>query len=331
MKLRVAFTENPRAEPLKDGRISIEEVDLEWTSSFVTPGQLFLHQLKENEFDLFEFSISDYMIAKARPEFAHLGWIAIPTFITKPLGLLLNLHVNTSSGVRGYADLKGKRFGVPDYSMTAAVWVRIALRKLHGIQAQDITWYNGRPPSQRHGRVLNIDSKPLGEVKLVNLDDGQSLNDMLQRGEIDAAFGSVFGAPVETGGQVQHVSTVAMVQDLLAHLYRQEGVLPVNHVLVIKDKHLQDDPRLAMRIYEGFEKSKQLAYAQARDAAESYLLFPSEAFAAQAGLFGQDPFPCGLSANRRMLTCIAEQQILDGLTSRMPDMDSLFAEAVRHT
>lgn len=331
MRLRVGFTKNPRVQPLVDGEVAIEGVELEWTQSFRSPGELFLTQLKENAFDLFEFSIADYLVTKSRPDWARLGWIALPMFVTKPLGLLLNLHANVQSGVRSYADLKGKRFGLPDFGMTAAVWLRIMLRKLYGIQPQDITWYNGRPPSHRHGRILDIDSKPLNGVRLINLDEGASLDDLLQRGEIDAAFGSPFGAAVDATADVKLVSTPAMLSDMIGELHRREVLTPVNHVLVLKEKHLEADPGLAQRLYQAFETSKHRAYARAQKLAAGYLLFPSEAFAAQASLLGEDPFPAGLAANRRMLAATAEQLTLDGIIPSSPELEPLFAEGVRGT
>jgi len=202
---------------------------------------------------------------------------------------------------------------------------------VYGIQPQDITWYNGRPPSHRHGRILNIDSKPLNGVKLINLDEGRSLNDLLQAGEIDAAYGSGFGAPLTASSQVTQVGGAAMVRQLIAELYKRESVTPVNHVLLIKRQHLSNDPGLALRIFQAFEAHKQRAYERARQNAEAYLLLPDDDFARQADEFGQDPYPSGLSNNRRMLTLIADQLVLDGLIPRVPDIDSLFAEAVRST
>jgi len=121
IKLKVGHSPNPRLQPLIDGAVTIEGVELEW--QFEYPGALFHHQLTENCFDLFEFSISDYLIVTARPAWAHLGWQALPVFMSKPLSLLLRFYVHEGSGIRDFKDFRGKRFGMPDYGMTAAVWV----------------------------------------------------------------------------------------------------------------------------------------------------------------------------------------------------------------
>jgi len=328
--LRVGFSPNPRLQPLIDGEVSIPGIELIW--EFFNPGELFLKQLRENVFDLFEFSLADFIVTRSRPQFADLGWDAIPIFLSKPIGPLMSLHGNVRSGVRSLADLAGKRLGVPDYGMTAAVWTRIMLRVLYGIQPQDVTWYNGRPPSQRHGRLLDIDSQPANGVRLINLDDGSStLGEMLECGEIDAAFGSAFGAPVAESENVRCLATSDSLLELLSRLQARANLTPINHTLAIKRRWLLDEPDVAMSIYQAFNTSKRIAYERARGAATAYFLFPQEAFAAQAATFGDDPYPCGLANTRPILETVAEQLCLDGLIPAVPDVDDLFAAAVRAT
>jgi hypothetical protein len=48
------------------------------------------------------------------------------------------------SPIRAPADLKGRRVGVGDYQMTAAVWVRGFLQHEYGVLPQDIRWLAGR-------------------------------------------------------------------------------------------------------------------------------------------------------------------------------------------
>ena len=82
--------------------------------------------------------------------------------------------------------MRGKRIGVPDYDMTAALWFRNTLKDLHGIEAKDNVWFNGRTRELSHGGALGLDkSRPAG-VTHHWLTVDQTLDVMLDRGEIDA-------------------------------------------------------------------------------------------------------------------------------------------------
>jgi 4,5-dihydroxyphthalate decarboxylase len=324
LKLTFGHSPNPRLQPLIDGAVTLDGVEFDWT--FEYPGALFHRQLVENCFDVFEFSISDYLIVTAKPEWQHLGWQALPVFMSKPLGLLLRFYANESSGIRSFADFKGKRLAVPDYGMTAAVWLRIMLRALYGIQAQDITWYNGRPADQRHGRLLDIDRNPTSGLTLINLEKHGEVNEMLQRGELDVAMADSVSVPVEETASVRVFSTPAVVQAFMADMYRAHKVTPVNHTLVVKRSYLEEDPTLAKRLFAACEASKQEAYRRAREGSQGYLLFPELAFEAQAALFDEDPYPFGVKANRAVLEHIVEQQRIDGFVSQPRDIDSLWLD-----
>src|SRR5262249_26991336 len=185
--LKFGHSPNPRLQPLADGTVKVEGAELEW--EFMHPGRLFHKQLVEDCYDVFEFSIADYFVVQTRREqFARLQWQALPLFMSKPIGLLINFHAHESAKVRTFADLGGKSLGVPDYGMTAAVWLRIMLRTLYGIQSRDLTWYNGRPASERHGRVLGVDQDPTPGLKLINLERAGELNELVQRGEVNVGL-----------------------------------------------------------------------------------------------------------------------------------------------
>ena len=89
----------------------------------------------------------------------------IPVFTSKAV-LGLRTMINISSGILGAADLAGKRFGIPDYTMTAGLWFRAQLDVLHNIKSGDIQWYVGRQGSDSHARQLGLDEHPPPGVTL---------------------------------------------------------------------------------------------------------------------------------------------------------------------
>jgi 4,5-dihydroxyphthalate decarboxylase len=85
----------------------VKGLDIHWQTTFKNPGELFAAQLRDNAFDVFEFSISDYVIVRSRPS-ARWQWTAIPIFLSRAL-LQLNTWVNVQSGITGAGDMKGKQ------------------------------------------------------------------------------------------------------------------------------------------------------------------------------------------------------------------------------
>lgn len=329
MRLKAAFMHNPRLQPLLDGSFRPEDIEFDW--EFGHPAALNLRHLSENPFDVFEFSLSGYLIANDRPQWAHLGWTSLPIFLSKAF-LPLELCVNEHAGIQNWADLAGKRIGLPDYNMTASIWMRIMLWQLYGMRPEDIAWVNGRRPSQRHSTMLGFhEPPPLPGVQVQELEPGASLNEMLRRGEIDAAFGDYSVAPVSEGPHVRKLLNQEQTRQLLADFARKTGTTPVNHTVIVQRRLLEQQPHLARTLCDTFEGAKQRSYKRALQAAEAYLLFPGTDFALQAATFGADPYPSGISANRVMLEMLIEQLYYEGQLDSRPRIESLFAEATHDT
>ncbi|HLH21236.1 MAG TPA: hypothetical protein VK066_01840 [Chloroflexota bacterium] len=328
MQLKLAFHQNPRIQPLVDGTVPLDGYEMDWHVGHAA--QLHQWHLQENACDVFEFSISNYLITKdkiAQGERTHLRWLAIPTFLLKA-AMWLEFYVHADSGIRTFADLGGKRIGIPDYQMTAGVWMRIVLRELYGIRPQDIAWVNGRTAEHTHGEGTTDNLAP--GIELRRLQAGESLNDLLQRGEIDGAYGDSHAAAVTAGPNVR-LLPLEIGRQTFRDFYAKTGMTPVNHILLMQERLLEHDPALPRKLYDTFERSKQVAYERARQAAEAYFLFPELTFADAAAEFGADPFPPGLATNRGMVQAVIDELLDEGLIRQPPAVDSLFAPGVRDT
>ena len=326
MKLRVAYMMNPRLAPLLDGTVKAEGIDLEFELGLSS--HWFYHHLTQNDFDVFEYSISDYLIVRDRPELRHLEWTALPVFLLKAYPPL-QTHVNVNAGIASMADLKGKRFGLPDYEMTAGLWMRAMINELYGIRPGDIAWYVGRPRGQGRSLELGLDKHPPKGVSLTWLPEPSAMQRMLEGGEIDAAFPGT--DILLTAGPTVRPLFADGGRAFFEEFYRKTGFLPVNHTIVVQRRILEQEPWAAMALYEAFERSKQESYRRARAAQDAYLIFPGNDFEQQAAVFGADPYPSGLLANRAMLTMAAQESFEEGLIQQPPNVDSLFWETLRGT
>src|SRR4029078_5658258 len=132
-KLRLSFACGPydRTQSRREGSIEVEGVDLNYVN--MQPAEIFWRQLQFQEFDASEMSLSNYttLVASGKSPF-----IANPVHPSRVFrhGYFF---INTGKGIKSGKDLKGKRGGVPEYSMTAAVYMRGLMQREVSVKACD--------------------------------------------------------------------------------------------------------------------------------------------------------------------------------------------------
>ncbi len=321
-KLLISFHPNPRVAPLVDGGVKPQGVDLEWVTG--ESGAAFLRALTKNDFDIFEFSISHYIATRDHPNPAYAGWVAVPVFTSKPVFLYRGLFLRDAAGIDSLADLRGKRLGIPDFSMTGGIALRIILKTLYGIHPREITWINTRPARLRHDHAMGFDHSTETGITIHNIEEGTTARQMLERGELDAAIAASDVEVVAAPGIC--LFPLAQWIEVLAAVRRAIGITPVNHIVLLQKRLLLERPDLAMRMLQAFERSKFEAYRRSPGARA---ILPEYDIEAQHRAFGDDPFPYGFKANRQVLELVAEQLEIDGIIRNRPDIDALVAESVR--
>jgi 4,5-dihydroxyphthalate decarboxylase len=120
-------------------------------------------------------------------------------------------------------------------------------------------------------------------------------------------------------------------QQVVLEYYRKTRVLPANHIVLVKEKVLEESPWIALELFRAFQRSKELAYEQSKEMSRAYLLFEGEDLKRQADLFGADPYPLGVAANRKMLEILARSSFEQGLTRELAHVDDLFHPSTRDT
>ena len=172
-KLRLTFACGPydRTQSLRDGTLAPEGIELNYLP--LQPAEIFWRMLQYREFDASEMSLSNYTTLVSE---GNAPFIAIPAFPSRVFrhGYFF---INTGKGIRHPSDLKGKRGGVPEYSMTAAVYMRGLLQHEYGVKPTDVEWVQGRADRLKHALPA--------DVRLVQAPAGTELGDLLERGEID--------------------------------------------------------------------------------------------------------------------------------------------------
>lgn len=325
LRLRGTFSNNTRVRPLLEGVVRATGIEIDWELG--SPAELHERHLRDNEFDVFEFSISHYMTTKQRP-LNRWDLVAVPVFMSKAL-LCLGSLANVESRVDGPQDLKGKTFGVPDYSMTAATWFRAMLRQLYGIHTWDMSWCVGRLTEASHTALLGLEDELPPNIRIDWPNRVGALAEMLLKGEVDAAWGDSNTIILdETAPNLKPLFPDGG-KDFVGAFVQQTGFLPVNHTVVLQRRILEANPWVAESLFEAFEKSKQEAYR--RDPAAASVLGNRVPAEWQREAFGDDPYPLGLAANRAMLVMGSEQSVEDGTIPKPSDIDGIFAESLQGT
>ena len=158
LRLTLAAGHYDRTEALRDGRVRAEGIDL--TYIMLRVEEIFWRMAQHREFDASEFSLGGYVVRRGR---GADDLVAIPVFPSRFFRQSC-IFVHDGSGIRSPEDLRGKRIGVPEYQMTAAVWARGILADGYGVRAADVEWVQGgleepvafhsSPPSRRESRGL---------------------------------------------------------------------------------------------------------------------------------------------------------------------------------
>jgi len=349
LRLVIAFSDNLRVWPLIDGTVKPQNIELDF---IITPSsERHYRNLKYDEFDVSEMSMSHTLVAKERSDGTKWDWSALPVFFTK-IFPFSDFHVSTASGIEHLNDLRGKRVGVPDYQMTAALWMRAMLKELHDIDPKDITWYNGRTRELSHGAVFGQEqSSPPGIVPNWLTED-QTLDVMLAQGELDAAlflelaahgempssrFQRVFvtkdrygGTPLTGNPRIRRLFEDSGRQVHIEY-YQRTGVIPANHFVIIQGRLLREHPWVALELYKAFQRAKEMAYEKARELRWGYLMFEGKDFGEQAATFGEDPYQLGIRANRRMLETLFRSSFEQGLTKKLARIEEIFCPSILDT
>ena len=319
--MTIATGRYDRTAALHDGRIRPEGLDVTWLPLNVE--QIFWRMFRHQEFDASELSLSGTLIRLGR---GVRDFTPIPVFLSRSFRHDC-IYVNANAGITNPADLAGRRMGVPEFQITAAVWARGLLEDEYGLRQEDVTWVQGG--LEQPGRRPQEPVSPPG-VTIEEVPPGKTLSRMLADGEIDALISPRRPSVFEDGTD----RVVRLIPDPWAasrDYFRQTGIFPIMHLVAIRQPIVEANPWVPQTLAAAFLAAKRLADADLRDTAALPIGLPFLVQHAEdtAALMGDDYWPYGVEANRPTLEAFLRYAHRQGLITERPDVDALFPASTR--
>lgn len=321
LQLSIAMTRNPRTQPVFDGVVTADGIELVPTE--LHPSEMFWRQLKFADFDVSELSFSSLMMAKSRGD---ERWVGLPIFTTRHFFQNWIL-VRKDAGIESPADMKGKRVGVPEYQQTAAVWSRGILEHDFGVAPKDMEFWMERAPSHSHGGSTGFQPPP--GVTVHRIPQEKNIGSMMLSGELDATLLYLVDPNLidRSTADLWHHPNIRPLFEPIAEgrrYYGKTGIFPINHGMAVRRSIVDRHPWVVLNLFKAFARASELADRQRLEHVEyhlaSGLLAPEQYEALRTPLVRH-----GIKANRHVLETAARYSLEQGLTPRLIPLEEVFA------
>ena len=283
IKLRTVLGDHAHVRPLKAGEVGSDRVAFEFVE-FSPTNAAFKPMVREQKFDVCEMAIVTYLMARAHNK----PLVLLPATM---LGRFQHAYAlyNAGRGKLGPADLKGKRVGIRSFTTTTGAWIRGILANDYGVDLDQIRWVTFEDPHV--AEYVDTTERAPRDKKILQ---------MLLDGELDAVLG-------ETSDDPRLKPLFPDPKAEAERWYRQHGVVPVNHLVVVTEALAKSQPDAVREVYR--------------------LLKASKAASKPAGSIDFVPF--GVDAVRKPLELIIAYAAQQALIPRRFSVDELFDDTTR--
>jgi 4,5-dihydroxyphthalate decarboxylase len=325
--LTLATWDHDRALPIHDGTIPVPGVTIDAT--ILPTSKLFPIAAQEARFDVTEMSLSTYILQLSQ---GTTPYTAIPVFLSRAFRHN-GFFARQGSGITSPADLAGRVVGVPEYQMTAGLWMRGILQDEYGVDLSSIRWRTGALDEGVRRERLAL-SLPPGMV-VDPIEDGETLQDLLLDGRIDAVLAPKPPAAF-LAGDPRIVRLVPDPETAEADYYRRTGFFPIMHIVAVRQSLIDANPGLAMALFDAFLAAKRLAVARLHDvwlgsANRMTLPWMGAGLERTLAVMGDDYWSYGYAANRDELAAICRYSSEQYLAARAVRPEELFHPSVLAT
>ena len=275
--MRTAIGNYGYTKDLKDGTATSAKFEMEHVKvdSILT---VFRSMVREMNYDVAEMALSTYLCARDHGK----AMTGIPIFLVRSF-YHGSITCSVKSGIKKPSDLAGRKIGTRAYTVTPSVWAKGILQTAYGLDLDSVTWVlSGDEHVAEYVPPANVVSSP-----------NEDLNAMLLSGEIDAAIGA---------GPTDSHDIIPLFPDAVGadtDWFKQTGIYPISHMIVVKDEHLADNQWLPGELISMFQAAKKPYLEQLHSGANQS---PADKTIMNlSNIVGDDPLPYGIESSRKAL------------------------------
>jgi 4,5-dihydroxyphthalate decarboxylase len=322
MKLTLALDRYDRHFPFFDGTVQQPDgVELEvrqvGQSATLRDGADRHGRMLKGEFDIAEFSMSSYLMAKGRG----LPISGIPVF-PRRLFSQSQMWVHPRSDYHHPRDLVGKRVALSSFQTTLSLLAKGDMKFYYDAPWEEVHW------------ILTTTEKvkfmPKNGVRIDFIGNRADLGKMLQEGDIDAFFLPHPPHSVMSGATAARRLFADCRAEELAY-YRMVGDFPIMHVIAIRQQLLQREPWLARAVIEMFDKAGEIAEGYYEDPNWSRLAWGRHDFEEERNAFARNPWRNGFARNKANVERFIRYSHDQGLIDAPYPAETLFAKETLDT
>ena len=319
-KLRLTFAcwDYDRTRALVDGSVVPQGIELNCLTLHVE--ETFFRMMRHREFDVAELSLSSYAVSAARDD---PPFIAIPVFPSR-FFRHASIFVSTKSGIREPKDLIGRTVGVPEYQMTAPVWIRGILQDEYGVDPASVEYRTGGEEQTGRDEKVKLDLPP--KFRLRPIGPTQTLSRMLADGEIDALHTARIPSTFVTRpADVRRLFPDYV--DVERDYFRRTKMFPIMHTIAIRREVYRANRWIARSLYDAFAEAKRRTLENLYTTSALTTMLPWQITQVEdvRREMGEDWWPYGLAPNRHVLETFLRYHHEQGLSRRLLTPGELFA------
>lgn len=318
VRITLACGDYDRTRALWDGSVHPTGIDLNYVK--LHAGEAFWRQLHFDEFEACEISVSALIMLTGRGDRRFVG---LPAFTSRAFRHSC-IFTNAAAGIARPQDLKGKRVGVPQYHMTAALWIRGMLQHDYGVSAEEVEWVQGGLDRPGYPERVELHLSPT--IRFSSVQD-RSLSELLVAGEIQALIGAEWPRPIYDGDpRVRHL--FPNYRQVEQEYFARTRFFPIMHCIAIRRDVYEPNRWIAQNLYAAFLRAKERAFVNIDFPGVLKYMLPwlvADYFEAQRVL-GDDYWRYGVNVSRHELEAMCQYSYEQGLAPRLVGVEELFAQ-----